>query len=153
MEIATSTPEQTYALGQALGSVLLPGDCVALIGELGAGKTLFVRGAAAGAATKEQVVSPSFQLMVEYAGRYVIRHLDAYFSDKERAFMSEAATEIFDGSAVVFVEWADRVIDLLPPDRIDVSFMVGGENARILKFHGSGQRANARILQLKNQLA
>ncbi|MBX3403076.1 MAG: tRNA (adenosine(37)-N6)-threonylcarbamoyltransferase complex ATPase subunit type 1 TsaE [Phycisphaeraceae bacterium] len=113
---------QTIALGRALGAALFPGDVVALEGELGAGKTRFVRGVCEGLGLDPaQVSSPTFVLMNEYASpmdhqrtpRAVLRHVDAYRLRGTDDLDSMGWDCVSDGAAVVVVEWASRIAPAL----------------------------------------
>lgn len=105
----TASPEQTEALGRDLAAHLQEGDLVLIDGELGAGKTAFVRGLAAGlGADPGEVSSPTFTLMQEYRGRVVLRHLDLYRVTGAAEIDDLAVDEAGQG-AVVAVEWAERL--------------------------------------------
>jgi tRNA threonylcarbamoyladenosine biosynthesis protein TsaE len=125
IELISTSPEQTRAVGQALGDVLRGGDFVALCGPLGAGKTQLVKGIAAGLGVPgdEQVVSPTFVLVREYAGRLRLYHIDAYrlsgAAELPGLGLEEMACE---RAATVALEWADRVPEAVPPDacRVDL---------------------------------
>jgi tRNA threonylcarbamoyladenosine biosynthesis protein TsaE len=99
---------------------LVAGDLVALSGELGAGKTAFVQGAAAAIGVDERVTSPSFVLVKSYRdGRLPVTHVDVYRLDTLRDVL-ELGDEVLDPDGVTFLEWADAVAALLPEDRLEV---------------------------------
>jgi tRNA threonylcarbamoyladenosine biosynthesis protein TsaE len=127
----TRSEAETEALGLSLGAELRPGSVLLLSGPLGAGKTAFVRGLAAGlAADPAEVSSPTFTLIQEYRGRLVLQHVDLYrLSAREAADLG--LEELAGGDAVVAVEWPDRWIDA-PPGAIHVRFDVTGESARAI---------------------
>ena len=115
--------EETAALGEALGRRLGPGAVVALDGDLGAGKTVFVQGLARGLEIAEPVTSPSFTLMHEHTGRLVLHHFDAWLTGREIAFLEGGGAEALLGDGVdgvAAVEWAERVADWLPAPRLRV---------------------------------
>ncbi len=111
----------TEALGQELGRRLRPGEGLALTGELGAGKTCLARGVGIGLGLDDPdaVQSPTYLLVMEHPGPVPMLHVDAYLQDKTRAFLEDGGLDYLLGSpavvpAVIVVEWADRLRDLLP---------------------------------------
>jgi len=112
----TESPGQTADLGAALGAHALPGDFIALFGELGAGKTVFAKGFCAALGVNPATVnSPTFVLLNQYEGRLPLYHFDAYRLDGGREELAELG--FFDGEldeGVVILEWAERLGELLP---------------------------------------
>ena len=106
----TSSPEETEALGEDLGRRLRTGDLVLLSGELGAGKTTFVRGVARGAGSAAPVASPTFQLVRVYPGRLQLAHVDLYRIGSEVELRDLGLEELLDQGAVI-VEWGERLED------------------------------------------
>lgn len=106
----TSSPEETEALGEELGARLRIGDLVLLSGELGAGKTTFVRGVARGVGSEAPVASPTFQLVRVYPGRLQLAHVDLYRIGSEVELRDLGLEELLDGG-VVIVEWGERLED------------------------------------------
>jgi len=104
----TSAPEETEAAGEELGRRLRKGDLVLLKGELGAGKTTFVRGMARGAGSSAAVASPTFQLVRIYPGRLQLAHVDLYRIEHSTELADVGIDELADAGAVV-VEWGDRI--------------------------------------------
>jgi tRNA threonylcarbamoyladenosine biosynthesis protein TsaE len=104
----TSSPEETEAAGEGLGRRLRLGDLVLLKGELGAGKTTFVRGIARGLGSAALVASPTFQLVRIYPGRLQLAHVDLYRLEKGDDLRDLGLDELLDAGAVV-VEWGDRM--------------------------------------------
>lgn len=136
-------PEATEALGEAIGRVAFAGLVVALDGDLGAGKTCFVRGLARGLDVSEPVSSPTYALMATHAGRIPLHHFDAWMEGRERAFLADGGSEWLDGGGVAAVEWAERVIHVLPDDHLAIRLEhVGPEVRRIRALvRGCGERA------------
>lgn len=138
IEWTSDSPARTGELGRALAELVRPGDVLALIGPLGAGKTQLVRGLAAGLGAGGLVSSPTFILMSEYPARIPIVHIDAYrmhgVSDLESIGWSD---ELFDG-AVTVVEWADRITEHLPPDRLSIELRHRGAEQRDLAIRPYG---------------
>lgn len=129
----TRSPEETVAAGRALAARLEPGSAVALTGDLGAGKTHFVRGLVEGWGGKEAATSPTFTLVHEYATpRGPIYHLDLYRARHADEIWTAAHDEMEDPHALLVVEWADRFPSLMPPDAIDVSIRHAGEGQRAI---------------------
>ena len=113
-ELVTASPAETEAAGEALGSRLSVGDVVLLVGELGAGKTTFVRGVARGAGSTAPVASPTFQLVRVYPGRLQLAHIDLYRIEKAPELAELGLDELADQGAVL-IEWGDRLLSLTSP--------------------------------------
>jgi ATPase, YjeE family len=104
----SSSPAETEAFGERFGKRLRAGDMVLLTGELGAGKTTFVRGVARGTGSSAPVASPTFQLVRVYAGRVQLAHIDLYRIESPGELIDLGLDELLDQGAVV-VEWGDRL--------------------------------------------
>jgi tRNA threonylcarbamoyladenosine biosynthesis protein TsaE len=130
--------QDTERLGAALAEVLSPGTVVALIGTLGAGKTRLVQAVAVALGVPREVVtSPTFVLVNEYRqGRLPIFHFDTYRLKDEDEFLALGPEEYFDSAGITFVEWADRVADLLPADRVEITIDVTGDESRSVAIRG-----------------
>ncbi|MCC6239062.1 MAG: tRNA (adenosine(37)-N6)-threonylcarbamoyltransferase complex ATPase subunit type 1 TsaE [Phycisphaerales bacterium] len=112
---------QTESIAADLASTLRGGTCIALEGDLGAGKTQFVRGLVRGLGATDRVTSPTFVLLNIYGtGRLTVYHLDAYRVHGTDDFQTIGFSELLEQNGVVVVEWASRVKSLLPPDTIDI---------------------------------
>ena len=131
MEYDSSSPEATEAIGAELAGSLRPGEVVTISGELGTGKTTFVRGACRALGVVDPVTSPTFTIGHRYRGRVDVSHLDLYrFAGVSAAEWGDLEP-YFDG-AVCFVEWPEAGQDVLPPARFAVSLEhVGPERRRI----------------------
>lgn len=139
--IETRSPEETVDLGRKLGEQLAPGDVVALIGQLGAGKTQLTRGIAVGVGSTSRVTSPTFKLVNEYDGRVRVYHLDAYRLHGADDLVALGCDEFFDGDGAAVVEWADIVPEALPDDHVHVDIAITGATSRQLTFSATGPRA------------
>jgi tRNA threonylcarbamoyladenosine biosynthesis protein TsaE len=130
--LRSASPEETVAIARALGEALAPGDIVALIGELGAGKTLFCKGIGVSLGIPpEKVTSPSFCIVTEHEGRIPLTHVDVYRLSSLREAEEIGLSETFDGrEGVCVVEWAEKVTELLPRDCIRVTFTVSNGDRR-----------------------
>jgi tRNA threonylcarbamoyladenosine biosynthesis protein TsaE len=141
IDLATTDPKATTAVGAALARFLRPGDVVSLTGDLGAGKTTFVQGAARGLGVEEAVLSPTFTLVREYQGSVPVYHLDVYRLDRIQDVIDLGFEEILDQGGIVFIEWGDAVEALLPESYLQVELTMLDEdpNARRLAVSGRGR--------------
>jgi tRNA threonylcarbamoyladenosine biosynthesis protein TsaE len=138
LEIVTTSPDATRELASRLASVAAAGDVICLWGDLGAGKTVFAKGFGAGLGVRDTILSPSFVLMGEYAGRLPLFHIDLY--------RLATATEALDGgllddrqtTGVVLIEWPDRLGNALPPERLDVRIDGGADEPRTIQLAAHG---------------
>jgi tRNA threonylcarbamoyladenosine biosynthesis protein TsaE len=120
IDLVTDSVLETRAVGHAVAGVLAAGDLVALAGDLGAGKTAFIQGAAAGLGVTEPVVSPTFTLVREYGGNPPVVHIDVYRLDRIQEVLDLGFEDYLEDGRVVFVEWGDVVRELLPESRMQV---------------------------------
>lgn len=134
--------EETIKLGQVLGEVLEGGDIIALIGDLGTGKTIFAKGVVKGLGGNDadEVTSPSFVLMNQYQGRVPVYHLDLYRLEEERELNDLGWEEFAFSTGVTLIEWAEKIIPFLPSDYIEVNFQWLDQNTRELTFVGHGEQ-------------
>jgi tRNA threonylcarbamoyladenosine biosynthesis protein TsaE len=129
-------PEETQALGERLGARLGPGDVVACIGELGVGKTCLLQGLARGLGVAADVTSPTFVLVNQYRGRLPVYHLDAYRTQSLTELVDIGVEEMLHGDGVTVVEWADKLLPLLPPRTITVTITGLGDEPRRIVIGG-----------------
>jgi tRNA threonylcarbamoyladenosine biosynthesis protein TsaE len=137
--LRTSSAAGTRAIGRAIGEAAEPGTFLALVGELGAGKTQLAKGVAEGLGVRSVVNSPTFVLMNEHVGRLRLFHADAYrLGDPEEAIAAGLIEEReLDGLTIV--EWSDRLDGWLPAARIDVRLTTGdGPDDRHLDWQAHG---------------
>jgi tRNA threonylcarbamoyladenosine biosynthesis protein TsaE len=143
----------TERLGQALAEVIPGGTVVALIGTLGAGKTRLVQAfAAAHGVPRDAATSPTFVLVNEYRGRVPIYHIDAYRLRDEDEFLELGPEEYFDSTGVTFIEWADRVADCLPAERLEIRCEAVGETVRRFALCGTTPGIDQFVQQVRNAL-
>jgi tRNA threonylcarbamoyladenosine biosynthesis protein TsaE len=123
--------EGTDRLGRALAQCLPDGTVVALVGTLGAGKTKLVERIASHCGIDpEEVTSPTFVLLQHYHGRRTIHHFDSYRLKDSDEFLELGADELFESNGLSLVEWADRVDDCLPADRLTIRLEETGLTSR-----------------------
>lgn len=130
------SPEETRKIGEALGARLGPGDVVACIGELGTGKTCFLQGLVRGLGVSEPATSPSFVLINQYQGRLPVYHLDAYRTETLTEVLDLGVEEMFWGSGVTVIEWAEKLLPLLPAHTIVVRIAGLGDDPREIVAEG-----------------
>jgi tRNA threonylcarbamoyladenosine biosynthesis protein TsaE len=125
----TYSARETEHWAEGFAERLLPGTVIALFGELGAGKTVIAKGLGRGLAVTEEVISPTFNYVLEYRGRLPFFHADLYRIENAETFRAMGLDEYFDRGGVFVIEWAERVRDLLPPETLWIE-VLPGENER-----------------------
>jgi len=118
----TESPEETQALGEKIGKTFRQGDVIALIGDLGTGKTCLTQGIARGVgiASDEVVNSPSYILINEYNGKIPIYHIDLYRLEDSAEIAELGLSEYMEGDGICIIEWAERMADALPDTAIKI---------------------------------
>jgi tRNA threonylcarbamoyladenosine biosynthesis protein TsaE len=137
-ERVTRSAEETQALGEEIGAGLGPGAVVACVGELGTGKTSFLQGVARGLGVVSDVTSPTFTLINVYRGRLPVHHLDAYRTDSLTEVLDLGLEEMLDGEGVTLIEWADKILPLLPARAIIVRISGLGDEPRRIEVEEPG---------------
>jgi len=128
----------TTKLGAAIAELLPPGTVVALSGTLGAGKTRLVQAVAQACnIPRSEVTSPTFVLAQEYHGLRSIYHIDAYRIADEDEFEGTGQQEHFEGTGIVFIEWAERIAGCLPLDVLTIDIQISGKNSRTFTISGT----------------
>ncbi|MGE5610624.1 MAG: tRNA (adenosine(37)-N6)-threonylcarbamoyltransferase complex ATPase subunit type 1 TsaE [Bacillota bacterium] len=132
---------ETETIAGELAKTLAGGECIALYGDLGAGKTQFVRGLVRGLGGEPRSVSsPTFVLLNMYdTGRLAVYHLDAYRVHGSEDFEAIGFAELLEQGGVVVVEWAERIPSLLPTDRITVTLRTIGKTRREIQIDRTAQ--------------
>lgn len=162
LQLVTSSPDETQRVATAVAAALRPGDVVALTGELGAGKTCFVQGAARALGVRERVTSPSFVLRREYSGRDLpLLHLDVYRLERLHEVVDLGWDEALDGRHVTFVEWGDAMRPLLPTDHLEVELRLppldaagdGADDERRVALRAHGDTWQQRLVDLEERLS
>ncbi len=136
LTISTGSAEETLAAGEALAIEIRPGDVIALVGELGTGKTVLVKGLARGLGVESEdaVTSPSYVILNEYRGRLDIYHFDFYRLDKPRDIEGLGYEEYFEGGGVTVAEWADKFAFAFGPGTLWIELSRTGDETRDASF-------------------
>ena len=134
--VISHSADETRAAGERLGACLEAGSVVACIGELGAGKTCFLQGLARGLGVESPVTSPTFVLINEYRGRVPVHHLDAYRTESLSEVLDLGIEELMHGDGVTVIEWADKLIPILPAQTITVTIDGLGDEPRRIVIEG-----------------
>ena len=146
------SPQETFALAERLGTRLRGGEIIVLEGDLGAGKTHFVKGLAQGLGIKEVVTSPTFTLLQLYEGRLPLAHFDVYRLSEPTVFEELGYDEYFAGPGVTVIEWGELVKPYWPEEylRIEISKPEQPEAAqkRLLTFDPRGSTWQALVKEL-----
>ena len=143
------SPRETDILGKAIGQSLVGGEILALIGELGVGKTSLVRGIAGGAGVpQDSVISPTFTLIQEYHGRVFLVHVDMYRIESEKEIVEIGLQDYFNGQASVAIEWADRAFTLLPPDHLSIHLNYSGRRSRVASLQATGPQSADLLIKI-----
>ena len=135
--IYSHSTDETYELGMAFGAQLMPNSVVCFYGDLGAGKTTFIKGLAAGVlgAKGEEVNSPTFTYLNIYKGIKTLYHFDLYRLRDADEFLSMGFDEVFDADGVTCLEWAEKIEALIPDEAICVQMEhLGGDQRKIAIF-------------------
>jgi tRNA threonylcarbamoyladenosine biosynthesis protein TsaE len=138
VHLVSTSPEATRDLAANLAAVAEPGDVLCLWGDLGAGKTVFAKGFGAGLGVRDTILSPSFVLMGEYAGRLPLFHIDLYRLANAQEVVDGGLLDDRQSTGVVLIEWPDRLGDALPDDRVDVRIDGGADEPRTIRVEGHG---------------
>lgn len=133
--IETNSVEETRSLGACIGEACRGGEVLALIGDLGAGKTLLAKGLAAGLGVDrpDSVTSPTFVIINEYPGRLRLVHIDAYRLGGADDLEALGVAEMMNPGGVVAIEWAGRVAECIPPEALTIRIEMTGPESR--RFH------------------
>jgi tRNA threonylcarbamoyladenosine biosynthesis protein TsaE len=149
----SGSPEDTRAIGAALAPVVHPGDVITLSGDLGAGKTCLVQGAAAALGVRARVTSPSFVLVREYEGGLPVLHLDIYRLGNLQELVDLGYEEFLDPKWVVFIEWGDAAGPLLPEEYLGIDLRRGDDDSRTITLESHGPLWSKRLVEARERLA
>ncbi len=155
--LKTASQPQTVALGRVLGGLLAPGDVLVLTGDLGAGKTQFTKGIAAGMGVQGDVTSPTFTIEMVYEGTSMpLYHFDLYRLDDPDELEDTGLFDVLDADGVCVIEWGEQFCDQIGPVRLDVfvtrlddEATPGEEPSREVRLVGHGTRAEELVAALR----
>ena len=138
-KITSRSEEETSELAQNLESEKFPGMVICLNGELGSGKTLFVKAFAKALGIEDEVTSPTFNIIKEYLdGEAELYHMDVYRAEDN--YESIGIEDYFKKDGISIIEWADMISDILPDERLDINFQIAGENTRVITLVPHGEK-------------
>jgi tRNA threonylcarbamoyladenosine biosynthesis protein TsaE len=128
--VISNSPEETIAAGERLAGFLKPGSVTALRGNLGAGKTCFVKGIARFLGIEEEVTSPTYTIVSEYGGKIPLYHIDAYRLNGDDDFAALGGEEIISGGGISVIEWSERIPGSIPSGAVIVELEILPEGGR-----------------------
>jgi tRNA threonylcarbamoyladenosine biosynthesis protein TsaE len=152
MNLRSESPEETQRLGSELGRLAQPDDLFMLVGGLGAGKTCLTQGIAWGLDIAGYATSPTFVVINQYRGRLPLYHIDLYRLDSVEEVVDLGLDDYLYGNGVCVVEWADKAMNVLPPEHLLVEINYVSDTVRDLVLNPGGQRYRAMLSQLKKEL-
>jgi tRNA threonylcarbamoyladenosine biosynthesis protein TsaE len=151
--VITASPEQTWRIGEMLGSRLGAGDTLCLYGDLGSGKTNFAYGIAQGLEVQERyITSPTYTFVNEYEGRVPFYHIDLYRLQGPGELETIGFGEYIDSDGVTVIEWAEKAEEELPQECLSVYFSSVDEKSRELGFVAEGERYRKLLEEVKRDL-
>ena len=133
-EIQSNSIEETLQLGRRVAEGLKGGEVIALTGELGAGKTVFVKGLAKGLGIEETITSPTFVLARTYQGRLLLHHIDLYRLETCNDVDSIGIDDYLGGGGVIAIEWAEKFMGDLPPPFLHIIIEPGEDERRLIQI-------------------
>ncbi len=151
LDIISHSAEQTARLGARLGQLLQPGDVICLSGDMGAGKTVFATGIGRGWGARHALTSPTFTLVHEHrrTDGQRLYHLDCYRLQSGDDVDSIGFDDILDSNGVMLIEWAERIMDALPKDRLWLELRVIEATRRNLLLEGTGTRYEQLVTEFR----
>ena len=140
-KLVSNSAEETFAIGQKIAGGLASGSVVAIQGTLGGGKTQLAKGIAFGLGITENLTSPTYTIVNEYSLQrtnedVVFYHIDVYRLEGQKDFEDIGGDEILNSNGICVIEWSERILNLLPPDCINVSIEITGDTSRMIQITG-----------------
>ena len=145
MKIIAQSVEETIIYGEKLGTLVNSGDVICLTGDLGTGKTHFVKGFAKGLKIEDSITSPTFTIVNEYQGRLKLNHFDVYRVSDPEEIENIGFDEYIFSSAVSIIEWANFIEELIPKESLRINIIKvpeKGDNYREIEVTYKGERYN-----------
>ena len=130
LSFTTKSAEESEALGQKIGRFLRRGDILAMRGPLAAGKTTLTKGIARSLGIRDEITSPTFCLISEYAGKMPLYHMDVYRLDGAEDFINLGTDDMLYGEGVCVIEWSEKIMSELPDTAILLDISVNGDGSR-----------------------
>ena len=134
LSFTTKNAEETEALGQKLGRLLQKGDILAMRGTLAAGKTTLTKGIARSLGIRDEITSPTFCLISEYAGAMPLYHMDVYRLDDAEDFINLGTDDMLYGEGVCVIEWSEKIMSELPDTAIAIDIGVNDDGSRTVRI-------------------
>jgi len=151
IDLISHSEAQTRRLGARLAALLAPGDVLALIGNLGTGKTRWAQGVCQGLGVTGPVISPTFTLVNEYQGRHPVYHIDLYRIADSSEVLTFGLEDYLYGSGISLIEWAERAADFLPDSYLAVKLYHLEETKRRVVLEPYGNRFTNLLEKFKHQ--
>ena len=150
LELLSNSEADTEAIGRAIGLAGAGGNVIGLVGQLGAGKTRLVKGIALGLEVIEnsKVKSPTFVIVREHSGRLRLFHVDAYRLSGSAELWALGLEEMLNQGGLAVVEWAERVAEALPADRLTVKLHIAGANSRRIQMSCGGSESKELLARI-----
>ena len=140
MEFNTKSPKDTIDVGKKIGKLLKEGDVVALIGDLGAGKTVISKGLCSGLGVEEDyITSPTYTIINQYDGKIPVYHIDLYRLKNSSELYNLGWDEYIYGHGTCIIEWADKAGEMLPEEYLTINIEVTGKNNRKITLQAKGE--------------
>ena len=149
LDFISHSENQTRRLGARLAALLQSGDVVALIGDLGSGKTRWIQGVCQGLDVVDPVISPTFTLVNEYQGRWPIYHIDLYRMNDASETLSIGLEEYLYDNGITLVEWADKALNYFPKNFLAVELYYLEDNKRRVVMRPHGERFSELLNEFK----
>jgi len=151
---STKSHEETITAGKCLGKAVEPGCVVGLIGDLGAGKTCFMKGVANGLndVPEAEVTSPTFTILQAYEGTVPLYHFDAYRLEGVEDLEDIGFDDYVYGQGVSFIEWADNISNAMPEERMIIEIELTGDEDRLFKCSADGEKHETILNKFKKNL-
>lgn len=151
LDLISHSVAQTRRIAARLAALLRPGDVLLLEGQLGAGKTAFTQGLAAGLGIHDYVNSPTFVLVNEYPGDIPLNHIDLYRLDDPRQAIDIGIEDYIGGDGVTVIEWPERGGEFMPEERLLIRLTYLSETKRTLRFNAVGRRYTTLLDEFKRE--